>query len=75
MIERVFSNVNMNKALEVLMSKKDTRGYDGLYVHELPKYLSLNRKELRESLLAGTWEPGYVQQYEIVNRKGKVRII
>ncbi len=71
----MFSNANMNKALEVLMSKKDTRGYDGLYVHELPKYLSLNRKELRESLLDGSWEPGYVQQYEIVNRKGKVRII
>lgn len=75
MIEKVFSNANMNQAMEIMLSKKDTRGYDGLYVHDLPKYLSMNRKALRDSLLGGTWEPGYVQQYETVNRHGKIRIV
>ena len=65
----------MNKALEVLLNKKDTVGYDGMYVHELPGFLEANKDELRNSLLKGTYAPGIVQQYETVAKNGKRRII
>lgn len=72
-IEKVFSNQNMQIALTELMLKNDTCGMDGMYLHELPEYLQMNKQVLRESLLKGEYKPGAVRLFEIVAKNGKIR--
>ena len=74
-IEKVLSNHNMSVALSELMLKKDTCGADGMYLHELPEYLRMNKDVLRECLLKGEYKAGSAKMIEIVGKNGKRRKI
>lgn len=75
MVNDVVSNTVMKQAMDILLSKKDTAGYDRMHVHDLPSYIANNKEEWRSSILQGTYHPGNVQQYEIVGRNGKKRLV
>ena len=75
MIELLFDDSNVQSALDYLLNKGDTCGYDGITTQQLPEYLKLNKDVLFGSILDGSYHPGYVTQFEIVNKKGKSRTV
>lgn len=74
-LEDIFTNENIEEALDDLAGKKDVCGPDGLSLSQLPHYWEVNGKKIRETLFTGRFRPGTVQNIEIVNRNGKKRKI
>ena len=74
-LEAIFTNENIEEALEDLSGKKDTCGPDGIALSQLPHYWEVNGRKIRESIIEGSYRPGTVQSIEVVNRKGKRRKI
>jgi retron-type reverse transcriptase len=75
LLETVFKEQNLNIAMENLLSKNDSCGTDGLRISEFPNYWRLNHEEIIESVLAGSYLPGTVQNLEILSKSGKRRMI
>ncbi len=74
-LEDIFTNKNIEEALDELASRRDTCGPDGVALSQLPHYWEVNGRKIREAILNGNYRPGAVQTIEIVNRKGKRRKI
>ena len=72
-IKDVASRDNMELALEYLSSKKDSCGIDGMFISDLPDYWKVNGSKLIRSLLEGTFTPGTVRNFDMVNYHGKKR--
>ena len=77
LMERMLSDNNVVGALEYLeKNKEDTApGIDGMLVPELREYLRANWKELKTSLLKGTYRPQPVKRTEIPKDGGRVRLL
>lgn len=77
LIEQIVSDQNVIKALEYMeKNKKGTApGIDGMRVPELRDYLRANWRELKPSLLNGTYKPHPVKRTEIPKDGGKVRLL
>ena len=46
MIEKVINKDNMNRALNMLLTDKNHRGYDEVNTHDLPEFLRLNLDDI-----------------------------
>ena len=73
LMERVVSRPNLQAALKRVRKNKGGPGIDGMTVDELPDYLRGHWDELREQLLAGTYQPSPVRQQLIPKSNGGMR--
>ena len=74
-MEELLSKRNQRDALVHFKGKKDGCGEDGMRVSEFEEYWQLNQEQILKELMEGTFEPGMVKCVEIINRKGKKRVI
>jgi len=72
-MEEVCERKNLKKALKRVRQNKGSPGIDGMTVGELPGYLRTHWPEIRDRLLAGTYEPQPVKRVEIPKPGGGVR--
>lgn len=75
MIEKVINKDNMNRALNMLLTDKNHRGYDEVNTHDLPEFLRLNLDDIIASIRDGTYKPGKVNMFEHIDKHGKTRLI
>ncbi len=73
LMEEVVQRGNAKAALKRVKQNKGSPGVDGMTVQELPEYLAEHWDEIREQLLAGTYQPKPVKRQEIPKSGGGVR--
>jgi group II intron reverse transcriptase/maturase len=73
LMERVVEEGNVKAAQKRVMQNKGSAGIDGMSVEELPGYMAENWGRIRESLLAGTYQPQPVKRVEIPKANGGTR--
>jgi group II intron reverse transcriptase/maturase len=73
LLEAVLSRPNLQAALRRVRSNKGSPGSDGMTVEELPLWLREHWPEIRERLLAGTYQPAAVRRHLIPKRGGGMR--
>ena len=73
LMEQVVARGNVRAALARVREKRGSPGVDGMTVEELPPYLMQHWPEVREQLLAGTYQPKAVLRREIPKRDGGMR--
>ena len=73
LMELVVERENCLRALKRVRQNKGSPGVDGMRVEDLPAYLAENWVEIRERLLAGTYQPKPVRRVEIPKGGGGVR--
>ncbi len=73
LMEEVVQRDNAKAALKRVKQNKGSPGVDGMTVEELPEYLVEHWEEIREQLLAGTYQPRPVKRQEIPKSGGGVR--
>lgn len=74
-IEEIVAEDNINNAIEFLSTKRDSCGIDGLMLSDLSAYWNTNGDKIIRSILDETFVMGLIKQSEIVNYKGKHRMI
>lgn len=74
-IEELLSKRNQREAFLHFQTKKDGAGADKMLLSELENYWKLNSDRIIEEIKNGSYQPGIVQNYEILNGKGKRRVI
>ena len=72
-MEEVVERGNAKAALKRVRQNKGSPGVDGMTVDELPEYLVDHWVEIREQLLAGSYQPRPVKRQEIPKSGGGVR--
>jgi len=72
-MERVVERNNAKAALRRVKQNKGSPGSDGMTVEELSPYLVEHWEEVREQLLAGTYQPRPVKRQPIPKKGGGVR--
>jgi RNA-directed DNA polymerase len=73
LMEEVVERGNAKAALKRVRQNKGSPGVDGMTVDKLPEYLAEHWQEIREQLLAGTYQPKPVKRQEIPKSGGGVR--
>jgi len=73
LMEKVVERSNARAALRRVKQNKGSPGSDGMTVEELTPYLVEHWQEVREQLLAGTYQPRPVKRQPIPKRGGGVR--
>lgn len=73
LIEEMVQRDNAKAALKRVKQNKGSPGIDGMTVDELSDHLAENWIEIREQLLAGTYQPKPVKRQEIPKSGGGVR--
>jgi group II intron reverse transcriptase/maturase len=73
LMEEVVERDNVRAALKRVRRNKGSPGIDGMSVEELPRYLVEHWHELREELLAGSYQPRPVKRQAIPKPDGGVR--
>jgi group II intron reverse transcriptase/maturase len=73
LIEEMVQRDNAKAALKRVKQNKGSPGIDGMTVNELPDHLAEHWIEIREQLLAGTYQPKPVKRQEIPKSGGGVR--
>jgi len=72
-MEEAVQRGNAKAALKRVRQNKGSPGVDGMTVDELPEYLAEHWEEIREQLVAGTYQPKPVKRQEIPKGGGGVR--
>lgn len=73
LLERGLSRENMQRAWKRVKANKGAPGIDGMSIEEFPEFARLNWDTIRESLLAGTYQPSPVRRVEIPKDTGGTR--
>ena len=73
LIEAVVERQNMIKALDRVKRNKGAAGVDGLTVYELDSYLKAHWVEIKEQMLAGSYQPQPVLGIQIPKPNGGMR--
>ena len=73
LLERILSRENMLKAWKRVKANKGAPGIDNMSVEDFPEYARNNWDGIRESLLAGTYQPSPVRRVEIPKATGGTR--
>ena len=73
MLEEIVSAENLNRAYKKVKKNKGAGGVDGMKVDELLQYLRDNGDEIRQTILAGKYQPSPVRRVEIPKDNGKTR--
>lgn len=74
-IEELFSKRNQRDAFLHFSTKKDGVGPDQMRLSELENYWKLNEQRIVQDVKNGTYQPGIIQNHEILNGRGKRRIV
>ena len=74
-LDEVLSKSNQKEALEFLTIKGNSRGAEGMFMSDLEEYWNLNGQVILKQLQDETHEPGLAKSTEIINKKGKRRLI
>jgi RNA-directed DNA polymerase len=72
-MEEILDKENLKRAANRVMQNKGAAGIDGMKAEELPAYLAVNWKTIREKLLKGEYEPRAVRRVEIPKPAGGMR--
>ena len=73
LMQEVLGRANLVRALKRVRQNKGSPGIDGMRVEELPEYLRRHWGEIRQRLLAGTYQPKPVRRQKIPKSGGGVR--
>ena len=73
LLERILSRENMLKAWKRVKANKGAPGIDGKSIEEFPEFARNHWDNIRESLLAGTYQPSPVRRVEIPKATGGTR--
>ena len=73
LLEEIVSRENLNRAYKRVKRNKGAGGVDGMEVDELLQYLKDKGEEIRESIVAGEYQPQPVRRVEIPKDNGKKR--
>jgi len=73
LLERILSRENMLKAWKRVKANKGAAGVDGMSIEAFPEFVRLNWDQIRESLLAGSYQPSPVRRVEIPKATGGTR--
>jgi RNA-directed DNA polymerase len=73
LLERILSRENMLLAWKRVKANHGAPGIDGIIIEAFPEYLREQWKAVRESLLAGTYQPLPVRRVEIPKNTGGTR--
>lgn len=74
-VDELLSKTNQRKALAHFKNTHDSMCADGMRISELEEYWQLNSERIISEIKAGTYEPGIIENVEIINGKGKRRIV
>ena len=75
LMEQVVGRANALAALKRVKQNQGSPGVDGMTVGELPSYLVAHWEDLREQLLAGTYQPQPVRRHNIPKPGGGTRTL
>jgi RNA-directed DNA polymerase len=73
LLERIFSQENMLKAWKRVKANKGAPGIDNMSIEDFPEFARKNWDNVRESLLAGIYQPSPVRRVEIPKATGGTR--
>ena len=73
LMEQVVELSNLQIAMMRVCKNKGSPGIDGMTVEELPGYFDIRREEIRQQLLAGTYQPQSIKRREIPKNGGGMR--
>lgn len=73
LLKEIVCRGNLNRAYKRVKKNKGAGGVDGMKVDELLQYLKDNGEEIRQSILAGKYQPQPVRRVEIPKDNGKTR--
>jgi RNA-directed DNA polymerase len=73
LLERILSRENMLKAWKRVKANKGAPGIDNMSVEDFPEYARNKWDSIRESLLAGIYQPSPVRRVEIPKATGGTR--
>ena len=65
MMEEVVERRNIQAALKQVRANQGSPGVDGMSVDELPDFLKTHWPEIKNQLLAGTYQPQMIKRVEI----------
>ncbi|MGN1168289.1 MAG: CRISPR-associated endonuclease Cas1 [Lachnospiraceae bacterium] len=74
-IESVLSKKNQKRALDYLSTRKNGVGIDKVPLSDLREFWDNNKVGITEEIKKGEYSPGLVQEYEIINGRGKKRTL
>ena len=69
----VVAKGNAKRALQKVLQNKGAPGVDGMTVEQLPEYLRVHWKRVRQELLDGTYQPQPLRRVEIPKSGGGMR--
>jgi RNA-directed DNA polymerase len=73
LLERILSKANMLKAWKRVKANKGAPGIDNTSIEEFPEFARKHWDDIRDSLLAGTYQPSPVRRVEIPKPTGGTR--
>jgi RNA-directed DNA polymerase len=73
LLERILSNENVLKAWKRVKANKGAPGIDNTSIEEFPEFARNQWNNIRESILAGTYQPLPVKRLEIPKATGGTR--
>lgn len=73
LLERIVSRENLNQAYKRVKKNHGAGGVDEMGADELLQYLKDRGEEIRQSVLAGEYQPAPVRRVEIPKENGKKR--
>jgi len=73
LMEEICQRENLRKALQRVRQNKGSPGIDGMTIKKLAGYLKKHWPQMREQLLAGTYQPQPVKRVEISKPDGGIR--
>jgi len=71
LLEQILSPSNLNRAYKRVRSNRGSGGIDKMEVESLKDYLVMNKDQLIQSILDGSYRPNPVRRVEIPKEKGK----
>ena len=71
LLERILSRKNMQRAWKRVKANKGAPGIDKMSIEGFPEFARNNWESIRESLLAGTYQPSPVRRVEIPKPTGE----
>ena len=75
LMEQVVERSNLARALRRVRRNQGSAGIDGMTVDELVPYLREHWPRIRETLLAGTYQPSAVRRHQVPKPDGRVRTL
>lgn len=75
LLDQLISDDNIESACSNLLKKKDSYGIDGMYLSELPTYLSHNKALLLHELINGKYVFSIAEKQIVIGKNGKKREI